>query len=152
MFRLLAKSSARMDNLRNGIRSRHLGVLLPDGSFIKLLPNRPVDISDSVMELNKELKTSPNVTCIRLSYDNKGDTPNTEIQDAKESIVIDGELVDIEDMLPAILVLPEDTVVRVKRDAEPLESVTHPQDELTDQLEETTNEEQATAKRRRSRR
>ena len=142
MFRLLAKSSARMDNLRNGIRSRYLGVLLPDGSFIKLLPNRPVDISDAVMELNKELSTSPNVSCIRLSYDNKADEPTVKVEDAKESVVVDGELIDISELEPAILVLPEDTAVIVMRDVDTT-------DEVVDQQE---SDEQSTTKRRRSRR
>ena len=120
MYRLLAKQNAqKVEFWRNGTRMRVPGVLLADGSFIKLLPNRPVDVSDSTMDINKALLDCQYVECRRLSVDNP-----PLVEDVKESIVIINEdinSVPIEDIAsnseePAILVLLEDTAVKVDKD------------------------------------
>jgi len=104
MYRLVAKETARkIDFWRNGVRMRMPGVLLADGSFIKLLPNRPVDISDASMELNKSLLESPYVSCKRLTVDNKPTV--TQIEDVKESVIV------INDVIPEELVVTKSDVV-----------------------------------------
>jgi hypothetical protein len=104
MYRLVAKETARkIDFWRNGVRMRMPGVLLADGSFIKLLPNRPVDISDASMDMNKALLESPYVSCRRLSVDNP--TNLTPIEEVKESVLV------IEEVIPKELVVTDEDIV-----------------------------------------
>lgn len=87
MYTLQLKPKAhRINTWRNGSRDRTPGVLLPDGSFIKLSLNRVVSCSDAVMEANKELLSSDMVDIRRVSVDKPVELVLTDILQVETGI------------------------------------------------------------------
>jgi hypothetical protein len=91
MYTLQLKPKAhRINTWRNGSRDRTPGVLLPDGSFIKLSLNRVVSCSDAVMEANKELLSSDMVDIRRVSIDKPIEISATDILQVEIDITEEG--------------------------------------------------------------
>lgn len=62
MYRIELISQRELtDLLRRGIRTRTSSITTSDGSNIKLLPNRPVIVSDEAIKLNPAILTDPTI-------------------------------------------------------------------------------------------
>lgn len=91
MYRLQLKPAlTRLDKTRMGIRERVPGVLLADGSFIKLSPNRFVDVSDKVVEANKEILSNLSVIAKRISVDLP--PANSVVESVSEVFIVEAEV------------------------------------------------------------
>jgi len=62
MYRIELLSQKELtDLLRRGIRTRTLTITTTDGSNIRLMPNRPVIVSDETIKMNPSILTDPTV-------------------------------------------------------------------------------------------
>lgn len=62
MYRIELLSQRELtDLLRRGIRTRTLTITTTDGSNIRLMPNRPVIVSDETIKMNPSILTDPTV-------------------------------------------------------------------------------------------
>ena len=67
MYRLeLISQKELTDLLRRGIRTRISSITTQDGSTIKLLPGRPVIVSDEAVKLNPAILTDPTVKSLYI--------------------------------------------------------------------------------------
>ena len=67
MYRLeLISQKELTDLLRRGIRTRISSITTQDGSTIKLLPGRPVIVSDEAVKLNPSILTDPTVKSLYI--------------------------------------------------------------------------------------
>lgn len=131
MYRLQLKPAlTRLDKTRMGIRERVPGVLLADGSFIKLSPNRFVDVSDKVVEANKEILSNLSVIARRISIDNQ--VANPIVKPEPEVLIVEADVeVSATDDSVDIVIVPEGGL-----SVEPLEAIDEDGNE-TELVEET---------------
>jgi hypothetical protein len=119
MYRIELLSQKELtDLLRRGIRTRTLTITTTDGSNIRLMPNRPVIVSDETIKMNPSILTDPTVKARHI--------PDKKIVDTirQEEFAIIELPVDLEvrKVQPA--------VEQVQEEAQPI--VEHREEEISD--------------------
>jgi len=119
MYRIELLSQKELtDLLRRGIRTRTLTITTTDGSNIRLMPNRPVIVSDETIKMNPSILTDPTVKARHI--------PDKKIVDTirQEEFAIIELPVDLEvrKVQPA--------VEQVQEEAQPI--VEHKEEEISD--------------------
>lgn len=119
MYRIELLSQKELtDLLRRGIRTRTLTITTTDGSNIRLMPNRPVIVSDETIKMNPSILTDPTVKARHI--------PDKKIVDTirQEEFAIIELPVDLE----VRKVQPD--VEQVQEEAQPI--VEHREEEISD--------------------
>lgn len=125
MYRIELLSQKELtDLLRRGIRTRTLTITTTDGSNIRLMPNRPVIVSDETIKMNPSILTDPTVKARHI--------PDKKIVDTirQEEFAIIELPVDLEvrKVQPAVEQVQEE--VQVQEEAQPI--VEHREEEISD--------------------
>lgn len=160
MYRIELLSQKELtDLLRRGIRTRTLTITTTDGSNIRLMPNRPVIVSDETIKMNPSILTDPTVKARHIPDKKIVETIRKEEYaiielpvdlEVRKEPVVEEPIVQVEE--PAV----EQGVVEEISDAdiEALLLISSTEENTSDELEEqaTTTAQSKPASSRRKRR
>lgn len=147
MYRIELLSQKELtDLLRRGIRTRTLTITTTDGSNIRLMPNRPVIVSDETIKMNPSILTDPTVKARHI--------PDKKIVETirKEDSAIIELPVDLEVRKAPFVEEPvvEQSVVEEISDAdiEALLLTSNTEEDTSDELEEQAAQAKPSSSRR----
>lgn len=147
MYRIELLSQKELtDLLRRGIRTRTLTITTTDGSNIRLMPNRPVIVSDETIKMNPSILTDPTVKARHI--------PDKRIADTirKEDFAIIELPVDLEVRKAPVVEEPvvEQSIVEEISDAdiEALLLTSSAEEDTSDELEEQAAQAKPSSSRR----
>jgi hypothetical protein len=130
MYRIELLSQKELtDLLRRGIRTRTLTITTTDGSNIRLMPNRPVIVSDETIKMNPSILTDPTVKARHIPDKKIVDTIRQE-EFAIIELPVDLEVRKVQLTVEEVQEEVQPTVEEVQEEVQP--TVEEVQEEISD--------------------